>query len=367
MARNRRSHRAHRPSRPGSSPGTLRAPKEQRVDEVTLTVLDYSAEHVEEKTVRRVEEVFEYRDETTVTWIDVVGLHDVAVLETLGEHYGLHPLALEDVLNTGHRPKAEEYDDHEFIILRQVQLAEDREGSEGLDTEQICIFLGEGWVISFQEVPGDVFEPVRERIRGGKGRIRRLGADYLAYALLDTLVDHFFPVLERFGERIEDIEEEVVQEPVPATLTKIHEIKKELLQLRRAAWPLREVISTLGRLESKRMEEETRVFLRDCYDHTVQILDVLETYRDLASGMLDVYLSSVSNRMNEVMKVLTVMASIFIPLTFIVGVYGMNFDPEASPWNMPELEWAWGYPAVWAVMIALGVGMYFYFRRKGWM
>lgn len=348
-------------SKPGTAPGTLRPHEQRRVEEVTLRLLAYDPDHLEEKTVQRLEEVFAYRETVGVTWVDVVGLHDIAMLERLGEHYGLHPLALEDVLNTGQRPKTEEFDGQQFIVLRQVL------PGQPLTFEQLSIFLGDGYVITFQEVPGDVFEPVRERLRGGKGKIRRLGADYLAYALVDALVDQFFPLLEEYGERIEDIEEEVVEHPTHETLGRIHQIKKELLELRRAAWPLREVINALERLEVGRMGAETKVYLRDCYDHTIQILDMLETYRDLASGMLDVYLSSVSNRMNEVMKVLTGMASIFIPLTFIVGLYGMNFDPRASPWNMPELEWYWGYPAVWLVMMALGAGLFVYFRRKGWL
>ncbi len=347
-------------SAPGTAPGTLRA-AEQRVETVRVEVIDYGPDHLEERTVERVEDTFVYRDRSSVTWINVIGLHDLGPLERLGERFGLHPLTLEDVLNTHQRPKLEDYGDYQFVVMKLVH------AGERIETEQISMFLGYNFLITFQEVPGDVFEPIRERIRKGRPRIRGAGADYLAYALLDALVDHFFPVLEAYGEKIEALEDELVDNPTTDTLARIHGIKKELLLLRRAAWPQREVVNGLERLESANLRKETRVFLRDCYDHAIQVMDMLETYRDLASGMLDVYLSSVSNRMNEVMKVLTIMASIFIPLTFIAGIYGMNFDPQASPWNMPELGWRWGYPAVWLVMLGIGGALFVYFRRKEWL
>jgi magnesium transporter len=348
-------------SRPGTAPGTLEAPAVRRVEKVTLEVIAYGPELCEERAVAGVDEVLPFLDTAAVTWLNVVGLHDLALLETLGNRFGLHPLALEDVLNTGQRPKLEEYDDHLFIVLRQIQL------DAAIASEQLSLFLGRNYVITFQEAPGDVFEPVRERLRKGKGRLRKLAADYLAYALIDALIDGFFPVLERYGEKIEELEDELIEDPDRATLGKIHEVKKELLVLRRAAWPQREVVNALERQEPPLVHKETKLFLRDLYDHSIQIMDILETYRDLASGMLDVYLSSVSNRMNEVMKVLTVMASIFIPLTFLVGIYGMNFDPQAGPWNMPELHWRFGYPFIMLLMLGLGGGMFVYFRRKHWL
>jgi magnesium transporter len=361
-------HWGKRFSKPGTAPGTLTAPAERRVEQVTVTVMGYDRDHFQEHVVDRVEDSFAVREEMRgggVAWIDVVGLHDVDLLRSVGERFDLHPLALEDVLNTGQRPKAEDYEDHHFVVMRLFHVLEASGGA--LDGEQIAIFLGDGFVLTFQEMPGDVFEPVRERIRQGKGRIRRMGADYLAYALLDSLVDHFFPVLEHLGERIEELEDEVMVEPGRDTVQRIHALKKELLVLRRAAWPQREVLATLERFESDRISRETRIFLRDCYDHAVQIMDMVETYRDLATSLLDIYLSSVSNRMNEVMKVLTVMASIFIPITFLAGVYGMNFDPDAGPWSMPELDWAWGYPAFWAVAVTTVAGLLWYFRRKDWI
>jgi magnesium transporter len=291
----------------------------------------------------------------------VAGTHEIEGLQALGARFGLHPLTLEDVVNSGQRPKLENYDDHLFIVMRVIHSAAAVAG------EQVSMYLGRSWVLTFEEIPEDAFDLVRERLRRGKGQIRSAGADYLAYSIVDAAVDHFFPVLETLGERIEALEEELVEDPDRRTLEKIHQLKRELLLIRRAAWPQREVISSLGRQESDLVHRETRVFLRDCYDHTIQIMDIVETYRDLASGMMDLYLSSVSHRTNEVMKVLTVIASIFIPLTFIAGIYGMNFNTKASPLNMPELNWYWGYPALWLVVIGLAAGMIVYFRRKRWI
>jgi len=346
---------------PGTSPGTLRKPEINRVSKVTVRVLDYDPGGVQELELSAVEECFALRDSSTVTWIDVNGLQDVDLIQRLGNHFGLHPLALEDVLNTGQRPKLEDFDENCFIVMRELRFDADAQ------TEQISMFLGKGWVITFQEAPGDPFEPVRERIRKGKGRIRKMGADYLAYALIDALVDGAFPILEKLGERLEELEKDLVGNPTRKLLQEIYALRRELLYLRRAIWPEREVIHALQREDSQLVQPETRVYLRDCYDHTIQILDLLETYRDLAAGMLDLYLSSVSNRMNEIMKVLTVMSSIFIPLTFLAGVYGMNFNPAAGPWNMPELNWPWGYPGVLVVMLGVVGAMLFYFRRKRWI
>jgi magnesium transporter len=341
--------------KPGTSPGTLRPPEVRRAEKITITVMNYGPEMLEEKEVGSVEDTAAYRESPTVTWINIDGLHDVNLLQKLGEHFGLHPLSLEDVVNTGQRPKLEEYDDYTFIVVKMLRW------HDGLESEQVSLFLGRKYVITLLEDPGDIFEPVRERIRKGAGRIRKMGPDYLAYALIDRIVDEFFPILEKIGERVEDLEEEVVENPTQKTLEDIHDIKRELLVLRRAAWPEREVINSLQREESRLVRKETRVYLRDCYDHIIQIMDMIETYRDLTAGMMDVYLSSVGNRMNEIMKVLTIMATIFIPLTFLVGVYGMNFQ------YMPELQWPWGYPAVWVVMIVIGFGLLYFFRRKGWL
>lgn len=356
-----RSHK--RLSEPGSAPGTLRAPAERRVETVTVTVMIYGPDDLKETRCSSIEETLAaLREESSgVTWVHVAGIHEIAGLEALGKRFGLHPLTLEDVVNAGQRPKLEDYDDYLFVVMRVIHSAEAVAG------EQISMYLGRGWVLTFEEIPEDAFDLVRDRIRRGKGQIRSAGADYLAYAIVDAVVDHYFPVLEELGERIEAVEDELVADPTHDTLEKIHQLKRELLLLRRAAWPQREVISALGRGEAELVRRETRVFLRDCYDHTIQIMDIVETYRDLANSMMDLYLSSVSNRINEIMKVLTVIASIFIPLSFIAGVYGMNFNTKASPLNMPELDWYWGYPVLWLLMIALAAGMLLYFRRKKWI
>jgi len=347
--------------KPGTSPGTLRPPEVRRAEKVRIEVIAYAPDRIEERVLDSVEETFPYRDAPGVAWINVCGIHDVEVLQKLGEHFGLHALALEDVLNTGQRPKLDEYEDHVFIVMREFLL------TDGIETEQASLFLGKNFVISLQETPGDCFDPIRERLRKGQGRLRRLGADYLAYALLDALVDQAFPVLERLGERIEDLEEEVLANPTRETIHGIRDVKHSLLALRRAAWPQREVIHAMQREESPLVKKETRIYLRDLYDHTIQIMDMIEAYRDLTAGMLDVYLSSSSNRLNEIMKVLTILATIFIPLTFVTGLYGMNFNTDASPWNMPELNWRFGYLMVVAVMVAMVAGMLGYFRRRKWL
>jgi magnesium transporter len=359
--RGRRTRIGKRYHRPGTSPGTLRPPETPAGGPVRVTVLDYGPDHVVEKKIDRIEDLRKFCDTPNVTWINVEGLHDVELIERLGEMFGLHRLALEDVLNSGQRPKIEDYGSYHFLVLKSLLV---RNGE--LETEQISFFLSGNFVITLQEVPGDSFEAVRERIRHGKGQIRRMGPDYLAYALIDALVDEFFPVLERYGERIEELEGKVIANPSPETIQEIHRIKRELLLLRRTAWPEREVINAMQREESDVIRAETQVFLRDCYDHVIQALDMVETYRDLASSLLEVYLSSASNRLNEVMKVLTIISTIFIPLNFIAGVYGMNFDREASPLNMPELYWYFGYPTVLAIMAATAGGLVLYFKRKGW-
>ena len=360
VVQSRRAQWGKRYPAPGTAPGTLRPIESPRTDTVRMTVIDYGPDHFEEKTVERVEDLFSYRDTPTVTWINIEGLNDIPLLEALGKHFAIHPLTLEDMLNCGQRPKLEDYGSYHFVVMKSLRLEDDN-----LETEQISFILAERYVITVQEVPGDSFEAVRERLRKGKGQIRSTAPDYLAYALIDALVDEFFPVLETYGERLEGLEDEVIKKATPDTLNEIHQIKRELLLVRRAAWPEREVINALQREGNELIRAETRVFLRDCYDHTIQVIDMIETYRDLAGGLLEVYLSSVSNRMNEIMKVLTIISTIFMPLGFIAGVYGMNFDRQ-SPYNMPELGWRYGYPAVLCVMLAVAVSLVAYFRRKGW-
>jgi len=355
------SRRVQRARRPGTAPGTLPAIEAPLGAATRITVIDYDADSVNERVVDSIEEVFAYRDTPTVTWINIDGLHDVELVRKLGAHFNFHPLALEDVLHCSQRPKVEDYGAYHFLVMKSVHLREE------LVIEQISFFLAGNYVITLQEEAGDSFEAVRERIRQGKGQIRKSGPDYLTYALLDALIDEFFPVLEVYGERIEDLEQELLVNPSTQTLQAIHQIKRELLLLRRAGWPEREVINGLQRAETDFIQAQTQVFLRDCYDHTIQVIDMIETYRDLASSMLEVYLSSISNRMNEVMKVLTIISTIFIPLSFIAGVYGMNFNPQSSPFNMPELNWFWGYPAALSIMAATALLLLYFFRRKGWI
>lgn len=363
MARNggkRRSRMGKRYHAPGTSPGTLRAPDTPVSGPTRITVIDYGLNRCEEEVIENVEDLARYRKTSTVTWINVEGLHDIPLIEAIGRIFNIHRLTLEDIVNCGQRPKLEDYGSYHFLVMRSMVYR------ECLETEQISFVLAENYVLTFQEVPGDSFEAVRQRIRKEGAQIRTMGPDYLAYALIDALVDEFFPVLEMYGERIETLEDEVVLRPSPQVLRDVHQIKRDLLVLRRAAWPERDLISAFQREESHLIRPETRVFLRDCYDHTVQVIDMIETYRDLASGLQEVYLSSVSNRLNEVMKVLTIISTFFIPLNFIAGVYGMNFRPEASPLNMPELNWYFGYPFALGLMAALALSLVFYFKKKGW-
>lgn len=333
--------------------------KGRKAEGTRVTVLDYDSEKLEEREVTAVEECFPFRQAPTVTWINVEGLGEVEKVEKLGGAFGMHPLVLEDILAGDQRPKVEDLDDYLCIVLKMLDY--DEESGEVIH-EQVSLILGQAFVISFQEGrEGDVFDPVRERIRSGKGRLRKLGADHLAYALLDAVVDHYFPILERIGDRVDALEEELVSDPTARTLEELHRLKREMLYLRRSVWPLREVVSSLERAETPLIQQSTGIYLRDVYDHTVQVIDTIETYRDMLAGMLDIYLSSVSNRMNAVMKVLTIIATIFMPLTFLAGVYGMNFK------HMPELEWPWSYPLVWGVMLLVGLAMVLYFKRKQWL
>jgi magnesium transporter len=324
-----------------------------------VTILDYDEVHFQELETKTVDECLPFKDKPTVTWINVEGIHQVEVLEKVGDCFGLHHLVLEDISTPDQRPKMEDHGDYIYTVLKMLYYNDE---SNEIVTEQISLVLGPNFVISFQEgKKGDVFDPVRERIRSGKGRIRTMGADYLAYSLVDSIVDNYFIILENLGEKIEFLEEELVTTPTPETVQTIHDLKREMIFLRKSVWPLREVISGLERGESSLIQESTRIYLRDIYDHTIQVIDAVETFRDMLSGMLDIYLSSISNRMNEIMKVLTIIATIFIPLTFIAGVYGMNFR------YMPELERPWAYPMVLVFMLAIGLLMVFYFRKKKWL
>jgi magnesium transporter len=344
---------------PGALPGLVITDPES--PQPVVTVLAYGPDGYEEKRLEHPGEVQRFLASWPVTWVNVEGLGDAGVILELGRIFGLHPLALEDVVDPHHRPKMEEYADHVFLVARMAPYGDQT------TTEQLNLFLGSNFVLTFQEYPGDCLGPVRERARKGAGRVRHEGPDHLAYALLDALIDGYFPVLEDYGERLETLEDEILAHPDNDTVSRIQGAKRELLGLRRALFPLREAINALMRDETRLVSDSTRVYLRDCYDHAIQVLDLIENDRELASGLMDIHLSSLSNRMNEVMKVLTLISTIFIPLTFIAGVYGMNFNTGKSPWNMPELNWPWGYPFCLALMGATAAGLLVAFRKIGWL
>jgi magnesium transporter len=338
----------------GLPPGSLTAPPGAYVPE-TIELLHYTSDALEERQLANVAELAQFKDKEGVLWINLNGVGDAEIVRELGNLFALHPLALEDVVNVHQRPKVDDYGDHLFIVVHMLHF------ETAVTSEQVSMFLTPNAVITFQEHPGDCLDPLRERLRKGAGLIRRHGADYLMYAVIDAVIDNYFPFLERVSQTVEGLEDQVVAQPSRRTLGRVHEVKRNLLEVRRSVWPLREAINGLLREESPLIRKATRLYLRDCYDHAVQVLDIVETYRELAGGLMDIYLSSVSNKMNEVMKVLTIIATIFIPLTFIAGIYGMNFE------RMPELRQPWGYPAVWAAIIVIAIVMLVLFRRKGWL
>ncbi|MCO6429495.1 MAG: magnesium/cobalt transporter CorA [Deltaproteobacteria bacterium] len=354
MARKRKK----RVKQPGLPPGSLVYVGEAGAKPPLITVWDYDEAGLNEYQFTNVDDCVPFRNNQRVTWINVDGLTDVSIVEKLGVRYNLHPLVMEDILHTTQRPKIEEHDDFIYVVLRMIDF--DSEKMQ-VGSEQVSFILTSENVLTFQESPGDVFGPVRDRLKGNKGRIRKLGPDYLLYALMDSLVDHYFFVLEKLGDKIEELEEHMLEQSAANLAHRLHELKRETIILRKSVWPLREAIGGLERLDTPLIKDSTKLFVRDMYDHTIQVIDTVESYRDLLAGMLEIYLASQSNRLNEVMKVLTIISTIFIPLTFIVGVYGMNFR------NMPELEWSFGYPAVWIIMLMIAGGMVYFFRKKRWI
>lgn len=360
-SRRRRRRRAFaRRTPPGAPPGTLVAdPSKPRP---IVNVLAYGPDgYVEKREIQSLSIIPELLAAWPVVWIDVDGLGDAQVVRDIGQIFGLHPLALEDVLHTHQHAKAEHYDGVLFVVL-QMLLSDAQ-----WETEQVSTFVGPNFVITFQERPGDCLEPARQRVRS-HDRQSLVGAPgLLLHAILDAIIDNYFPLVENCGERLDELESDVLERPDRGAMERIHAVKYDLRLVRRACWPLRDALNTLLRDPSPLITDEARVFLRDCHDHTVQIIDLLENYRDLASSLMDIYLSSLSNSINEVMRVLTVISTIFIPLTFLVGVYGMNFDPDASPWNMPELRWRYGYPLSLALMALIAAWMIVYFLRRGWL
>lgn len=344
--------------KPGAAPGMIMHIGEKKMDKIRIRLIRYDQQVLEEQEFSGIDACLEHcRHKSGVKWINVDGLHDVDTLKKIGKEFDIHVLALEDVVNTGQRPKVEMYEQHLMIAMKMFYTAEE---SVAVECEQMSFILGKDYVISFQEKVGDVFEEVRNRIRVGTGFIRKSGADYLLYALTDAIIDHYFIVLEKIGNALEDIDENLTHSPKTETLQAIYAMKKQIVLLRKTTWPLRELFGSLFRLETKLISKKTHVFFRDVQDHTIQVLDSIEGFREMISGMIDLYQSTVSNKMNEVMKVLTIIATIFIPPTFIAGIYGMNFD------NMPELHLQKGYFVALSVMLVSIVSMLIYFRRKKW-
>lgn len=343
---------------PGESPGLLKLAQDSSREPPVITLIEYGPDCLEERKDVGCEELLPHLNNELVTWINIDGLSDLSVLRTLGERFNLHPLALEDVLDTSQRPKVEQYDSYLFIVTKMLYLDPDNE----IGGEQVSMFLGKTFLITLQEEPErDVFEPVRVRIRNGKGHIRLAGPDYLAYALLDSIIDHYYPALESIGTEIDTIEEELVENPLARPVGSLHEHKRTLTQIRRMVWPLRDVTNLLLHEEPGLIRPQTKVYLRDCYDHSVQLMDMVESYRDVLSGLTEIHISSIGLRTNEIMRVLTVITSIFIPLTFIAGVYGMNFT------HMPELTKPWGYGGCLLLMLIVAVGQILYFKKRKWL
>lgn len=334
----------------------LTGPK--RANKIEMQIFRFSPTGLEENLAPSREQVTERGMGGLNIWFNIDGLHDTDLIQQIGSAYGIHPLNLEDILDTNSRPKFDDMEEYLFLSFKMLTL-----GSNGkrLQQEQVSLALGGTWLLSFQEVPGDSFNPVRERLRSGKGRMRKMGPDYLAYSLIDATVDYYFEVVEDIGSKIDAIDKQVLDSPTPILLKQLHALKNDLVKIRKAIWPLRDVINNLQRADSPLVRQETEVFLRDLHDHIIQLIETVETYRDLVSGLFDIYLSSQSNKTNDIIKVLTIITSIFVPLTFIVGVYGMNFQ------YLPELTWHFGYHAVWGVMIGIALGMVGYFRRRGWI
>jgi|AntRauTorckE6833_2_1112554.scaffolds.fasta_scaffold40325_1 magnesium transporter len=352
---------------PGQIPGTAIHTGFQRLDDVLMTVHDFDAHHYDVIPINKIEKSEPYLQDPSMTWIQVRGLHDIDRLRTVWEYFNLHPLVQEDIVSTSQRPKVEIYPDHIYVVLRMIKQHSVKDAGSQLHTEQISIVIGKKYVLSFQESDDPIFEPVLKRLESETTRLRKLGPDYLAYALIDTIVDHYFHTLDEMGESIEIIEEQVLDDPKPENLQKIHSLRRDLIYFRKSIWSLRDGINSLIRDDLKLISEDVKVYLKDIYDHIVQVIDIVETNREIVFGLFDIYMSSLSNRMNEVMKVLTIIATIFIPLTFVAGIYGMNFNPEASPYNMPELDWFYGYPISLLLMACITAGMVIFFWRKDWI
>lgn len=342
----------------GLPPGSLVHTGDKGIGSIKISLFDYDANNLIEKKDASLKECLIHLGTPSNTWINIHGIDDSVAIETIGRHFGLHPLLLEDIMSSGQQSKIDNYKDTIYIVVRRLIYNEQKQETED---EQVSLILGKNFVISFLESHNNVFTPIRERLHNSKSRLRQRGSDYLCYSLIDCLVDNYFLILEKVDDKLEALEEELFQKPTPKTLQRMHHTKREIVLLRRAIWPMREVISSFRRMESPLLQDSTKLYIQDVYDHTIQAIDTIESFRDITSGMLDIYLSNLSQRMNEIMKVLTIVATIFVPLTFIASLYGMNFK------YIPELGWEWGYPSVLGVMFIISISMLYYFRRKGWI
>lgn len=348
----------------GLQPGEVIFIGKQKIEKPLIRIINYNQTEIEEIQIDAVEEFYPFKDKPTITWMNIDGLHDVSIIKKIGEFVGIHPLIMEDIANTGQRPKLEMSDDYVFLSLKMLYLDDNK---NNIASEQFSLLFGKNYVISFQEKVGDVFDSIRTRLHKSIPRTKLMTSDYLAYALIDAIVDHYFVSLENIAEQIELIEDALIEHPKPSDLETIHDLKRQLVLMRKAVWPLREVIGGLERTETPLIQTGTKLYLRDLYEHTIQVIDTVETFKDMVSGLLDFYLSSISNRMNEVMKVLTIIATIFIPLGFLAGVYGMNFDTSASPYNLPELSMKYGYISFWGLALFIGCGLFIFFKKKKWI
>jgi magnesium transporter len=358
-----RFRKAGNRKKPGTAPGTIEHIGERHMDEVEITVHDYDEESINDIPINKIQKVQPYLDAPSKTWVQVRGLHDTEKLKSIWNFFELHPLIQEDIVHTAQRPKVEVYDNCIFFVLRLLSYSQEE---QKIQAEQISIVLGNNYVLSFQETDVDHFKPIIDRLAIKGSRIRKHSTDYLTYALVDTVVDYYFNIIEHIADDIERLEDELLNDPEDHLLEQIHKIRREIIFFRKSVWPLRDAINTAIRDESQFINDSTKIYLRDVYDHMIQVIDNIENYRDMILGLHDMYMSHVSNKMNEVMKVLTIIATIFIPLTFVAGIYGMNFDPAVSPYNMPELSWYWGYPASLGIMGVLAIIMIIFFKRKGW-
>lgn len=342
----------------GLPPGSVYYTGSRTEDPISIQAFNYSSDGLSEHELTKPEDTFPFRDDALTSWINVNGVHNAGLIESICKHYGIHSLTIEDIVSTDQRPKIEEHENYLYVVLKMMDYDVEK---ESIQMEQVSLLLGKDFVISFQENEGDTFNPVRERLRSGKGRIRSKGADYLLYALIDTIVDNYYVIMEKVGDSMAIIEERLLLNASKESFEAVYGLKREMLGMRRSTWPLREVVYKLEREDFALISDDTKVFLRDVYDHTIQVIDTVETYRDLLSGMVDLYHSTISTRTNDVMKVLTIISTIFIPLTFIAGVYGMNFEV------MPELTWKYGYLGVWIVMLMVAGFLIWLFKRRGWL